>query len=229
MIEEESHGDVWTGEFNDTKKPAVASSAPWDTPPQKFDENAPPAPPAPPRGAWAVACCGRCGEYSIWRDDRLIFPAGSTVPSAHEEMPSSARELYDEGREVVGTSRRAGAALARASLERLLKTLDPDAGKASLAGRIDRISERVSPSLEDMLSVIRHAGNKSLHVEDDPDELTTLVLDAGQEEIVEYIFTAINNLVDELITRPRKAREMYEMIPPESRANIERAKDQRST
>lgn len=175
-------------------------------------------------GKWSAATCGRCGMSSIWRDDRLVYPAGSTAPLPHEEMPAGARELYVEAREVVGISRRAGAALARASMERLLKTLDPDAGTASLEKRIERLLPKVSSSLGDLLTVIRHAGNKSLHAEEDPDQLTVLVLDPGEEEVVDFMFTAINNLVDELITRPRKAAELYALVPQGVRDRVDKAK-----
>jgi hypothetical protein len=175
-------------------------------------------------GRWNASTCGRCGASSVWRDERMVYPSSTTAPVPHEEMPSEARELYVEAREVVGISRRAGAALARASMERLLRSLDPDAGKADLAKRIDRILPKVSTSLGKMLTVIRHAGNKSLHVEDNPDPLTILVLDPEEEKIVEYIFTAINNLVDELITRPREADELYETVPQEVRDRVDKAK-----
>ena len=171
-------------------------------------------------GVWAMSKCGRCKEYSTWRDDRLIFPNVSIAPEAHEDMPTDAKALYQEAGEVIGISRRAGAALARATLERLLRTLDPDAGKVDLASRIDRILPKVSSSLGEMLTVIRHTGNKALHVEDEPDDVTVLVLDPEEEEIAELVFATINNLVDELITRPARARALFEKVPARVRDRV---------
>jgi hypothetical protein len=149
-----------------------------------------------------------------------MYPASSRVPAPHPEMPVEASELYEEAREVVAISRRAGAALARASLERLLRVLNPALGRVNLEKRIEDILPRVSSSLGELLTVIRHAGNKSLHVEDDPDELTVLVLDPGEEEVVDYLFIAVNDLVDELVTRPRRAAELYAKIPQAVRDRV---------
>lgn len=129
-------------------------------------------------------------------------------------MPNSARELYEEARDVFTISPRAGAALARATLERLLRELDPDAGRLELVDRIDRVIPRVSSSLAEMLTVIRHVGNKSLHVDDEPDEATVLVLTDEQTQVSAYIFAAINSLVDELVTKPAQARAMFQRLPP---------------
>jgi predicted RNA-binding Zn-ribbon protein involved in translation (DUF1610 family) len=172
-------------------------------------------------GAWAMSECQRCREHSTWRSDRLMYPPdSSSAPRAHTDMPNDAMELYLEAGEVFAISRRAGAALARATLERLLRTLDPLEGKQDLAVRIDHILPQVSSSLGEMLTVIRHTGNKSLHVEDKPDDVMVLILDPEHEEIVELIFTAINNLVDELITRPARARDVFDRVPERIRSQV---------
>jgi hypothetical protein len=129
----------------------------------------------------------------------------ASMDQPHEDMPESVRELYNEARAVVGISRRAGAALARGSLERLLKTLDPDAGRVNLDERIARMGERVSAPLWQLLTALRHIGNKSLHVDDEPDEAVTVFLGDEDAGISELLFAAVNDLVDELITRPKRA------------------------
>jgi len=138
-------------------------------------------------------------------------------------MPEDARELYDEARAVLAVSQRAGAALARATLERLLRSLDPEAGKVDLASRIERIMPKVSSSLAQMLTVVRHVGNKSLHVEDDPDEATVLVLSDEQAEVSGLLFESINALVDELVTKKKVAEAIYSKLPAGVRAKVEAA------
>ena len=150
----------------------------------------------------------------------MMYPVRSTAPQPHEDMSPSVQELYRESGEVFGISRRAGAALARATLERLLKELDPDAGKLDLAGRIERITPTVSGSLGQMLTVIRHAGNKSLHVEDQPDDVIVLILDPEEDGVVEIIFQSINDLVEELVTRPARAQALFEKVPQGVRDNV---------
>jgi len=172
---------------------------------------------------WSMARCFACKTKSVWRRDTLIFPSSSLAPLAHADMPDDVRELYDEAALVVGLSRRAGAALARASLERLLKGLDVDAPpKASLDEYIARVSGRVSSPLLMMLTPVRHIGNKALHGADDSDEIVALYLGDVEDGIVEILFEAINSVVDELIARPRVARELYERLPQAIRDDAER-------
>jgi len=172
-------------------------------------------------GRWKTARCQHCDEASVWRDDKMMYPRSSTAPMPHADMPPEALLLYMEARDVVGLSPRAGAALARATLEKLLRVLDPDAPKGhDLKKRIDRMESRVSSPLWEMLTVIRHAGNGSLHVEDQPDDVIVLILDPEETEIVDLIFAAINDVVDELVTRPKRTRAVFEKVPQSVRDRI---------
>lgn len=174
-------------------------------------------------GVWTASRCARCDEYSVWREERMMYPASGLAPAPHPEMPPEATSLYNEAREVVGISRRAGTALARAALERLLRTLDPEAGRVNLATRIERMIPRVPAPLGQMLTIIRVAGNSSLHVDDEPDDVLILVLDPGETEIVELIFEAINDLVEETIAKPRKVADLYGKVPESIRERVEQA------
>ncbi|MEO2133193.1 DUF4145 domain-containing protein [Microbacterium sp.] len=173
---------------------------------------------------WRSSVCARCNDAAIWRDDQLVAPHNviSLAQPPHEMMPPEARGLYEEAREVVGISRRAGAALARAALERLLRTIDPTAGRMSLAARIERIIPEVPAPLGQMLTVVRIAGNDSLHVDDDPHDVLVLVLDPGETEAVEMIFEAINDLVEEKIAKPDKVRALYAKIPESLREKVDK-------
>lgn len=178
-------------------------------------------------GEWNVATCERCGETSVWRDDRMVYPSGSTAPMPHPDMPAEAKGIYSEARDVLPLSRRAGTALARAALERLLREIDPMPGNPKLFARIDQVVDRVSTSLGEMLTLIRHTGNEALHVADEPDEIMVLVLDPDEEEIVELIFESINDLVDELITRPAKRASAVARVPARVREGAKQARAKR--
>jgi hypothetical protein len=141
-------------------------------------------------------------------------------------MPQIPRELYEEAALVMQVSRRAGAAMARATLERLLIDLDPmDTPRPpALDERIIHVTARVSSALEPALTVIRHAGNKALHVADAPDDTLVLVLDEEDEGIVELLFSAINDLVDELVTKPNARQRLLNTVPASVIEAIERKK-----
>ncbi len=163
---------------------------------------------------WAASRCGACQKVAVWRNETVVYPVSSRIKPAHQDMPASARELYDEAASVMTVSRRAGAAMARATLERLLIELDPDAPSGSaLDDRILRIETRVSSSLNDVLTVIRHGGNKAVHPRGESDGVLVLLLDKDDEAIIDVIFSAINDLVDELITKPQRRSQLLAAVP----------------
>jgi hypothetical protein len=140
-------------------------------------------------------------------------------------MPDDARELFEEAAAVVDLSRRAGAALARASLEKLLKGLYPDEPKtARLDDYIARAIQELSTPLGMLLTSLRHIGNKSLHVEDEQDDIVALYLGEVDEGIVEILFASINDVVDELVTRPRQATALWGLLPE----GVRKAVDEKS-
>lgn len=170
--------------------------------------------------AWRVTLCSSCDLPTVWRGNVRMYPRSSSVPPAHPDMPPRSRELYEEARLVLQDSRRAAAALVRAALETLLKELDPSDRRKNLQTRIADLHGRINSSLWKALTALRVVGNDSLHGEED--ELVAMYLTGDAAEIVEPFFVALNALVEELVTQPRKADEIYQLIPPEKREAAER-------
>ncbi|MFD5828309.1 DUF4145 domain-containing protein [Lentzea sp. NPDC060358] len=137
-------------------------------------------------------------------------------------MPDDVRELYEEARTVAAVSRRAGAALARATVERLIKTLDPDAPKsAMLDKRIERIRPRLTPQTAQLLDVLRVTGNGALHVDDDPGELVVMALDDEEgPALLELLLETANDLVEEMIARPATVGGLWNKLPEGIRNRI---------
>jgi hypothetical protein len=91
----------------------------------------------------------------------MVYPHRHLGAPPHPDMPAQVRSLYQEAAAVAAVSRRAGAALARATIELLLKKIDPAApNNARLDGRIQRIQRSVSTPLTQLLDVVRFTGNK---------------------------------------------------------------------
>lgn len=187
-----------------------------------------------PRGVhpqqWEASKCtvSTCTRYSFWFAGEMRYPAGNTseLPHANAAMPEPVRLLYDEAVSVYGVSRRAGAALARATLEALLRHVDPDAGRVNLDVRMARMEHRLSPSLWETLDFVRHVGNKALHVAGAADEAVVLVLDDEDEEIGPAMFQIVNDVVDETIVREQTRARLAALIPEDVRKNVERVRAQ---
>jgi len=181
-------------------------------------------------GHWRTSKCTSCGDLTVWRNEAIMFPRASSIAPVSKDAPSEVGALYDEGRAVWPISRRAGAALARAALEKMLRS-DPGASKKDDLVTLIRKAKPTLPShVGTLLDIVRHAGNKSLHVEDEPDDVMVLVLDEGNTEIGPIIFEAINLLVDERITKPAAVAALYDGLPDGVRASIEkRAKEDKAS
>jgi hypothetical protein len=175
------------------------------------------------RSLWKAAVCQRCMKPSFWRESAMVYPSASAGAPAHVDMPYLVKELYEEASTVAPHSRRAGAALARATVERLIKLIDPEAPKrASLEKRIERIERHISTPLRELLDLVRVTGNGAVHVDDEPDEVVVIALDDEEgPAFLELLLDAANNLVEELISRPRKTRELWERLPESVRAKRE--------
>lgn len=171
---------------------------------------------------WRTAQCGACYNWSIWRNGMMVHPQPRLGRPAHDDMPEDVKELYEEASAVSRVSRRAGAAMARVVVERLIKQIDDEApSNANLAARISRLQGRVSTPLGQMLDVVRVSGNTAVHVDDNPSEIAVMVLnDTEGPELVALLLEVANDLVDELITRPRRSQDLHSRLPESVRARL---------
>ncbi|MEU4675109.1 DUF4145 domain-containing protein [Amycolatopsis sp. NPDC023774] len=170
---------------------------------------------------WRGARCASCNAWSVWRQNTMIYPQRRVGDLPHPDMPEEVKTLYVEATRVAAVSPRAGAAFARVAIERLLKTLDSGAPtKTNLAGYIDRVRPRVSSPLARLLDVVRVTGNQALHVDEQPPELVVLILDEDQPDVLETLLETTNDLVDELITRDQRSRELRDKLPDTVKAQI---------
>jgi hypothetical protein len=173
---------------------------------------------------WQLAMCAACKRIAFYREGELVYPRLSAggVEEPHPDMPEAAAALYVEASAVLPSSRRAAAALARASLEALLKEVDetPDV-RRDLNTRIGELHDRINSGLWKVLTALRVVGNDALHGHDGA--LIAVYLDEGDAQVADAFFVAINQLVDELITRPRNAENLYALIVQGQRESAERA------
>ncbi|NBH03488.1 DUF4145 domain-containing protein [Amycolatopsis sp. SID8362] len=188
--------------------------------PLQFDSEVPSGDPDD-AARWYAAECGSCEQMSLWLDERMVFPSQDWLGEpAHADLPPQVADLYAEAASVAPRSRRAGAALARAAVEKLLRHLDPDAPKsASLEKRIERIIPQVSSRLQKQLQLVRVTGNGAVHIDDEPESIVLLMLDDDEgPALLEILLDTVNQLTEELITRPRVVETLFDQLPEKVRA-----------
>jgi hypothetical protein len=173
---------------------------------------------------WQVSLCHGCKQPALWQLDRMVYPLAPLGSPPHPDMPGDVRALYEEAAAVAAVSRRAGAALARTTVERLMKHLDPNVPVKdnNLDRRIARIKERgVSTPLGKMLDVVRVTGNGALHVDDRPGELVVMALDDRDgPPLLELFLEVVNDLVDELIVKPRTTHQLWNKLPEKTKERL---------
>lgn len=178
-----------------------------------------------PGARWQITLCAACKRLSLWCDGVLIFPASiAGGPPPHPDMPESTATLYREAAAVLAGSKRAAAALARAAVESLLLETDTSGERRDLNTRVGELRGAINDDLWKVLTALRVVGNDALHSGDG--ELIAVYLQDGEGELAETFLAAINALVEELITRPRRAGELYDMLPATKRETAERAATQ---
>lgn len=70
-----------------------------------------------------LSICDYCNEYTIWENEKIIYPFTIELPSAHIDMPGEVKGIYEEAAMVFKHSPRASAALLRLAIETLIPML----------------------------------------------------------------------------------------------------------
>lgn len=157
-----------------------------------------------------ITNCNSCGEKSYWLKymkgtEELIFPHQYDYPEPHMDLPETIVPIYNQAGQNLSISIGAATALSRVCLEKLLIHLGYKNG--SLNDKIAAViaEHKVSSQTADILDTIRFFGNTGAHA-------GTIDLDESQG-VAQYILTSINDVVDELITKPKKVKKYYDLLP----------------
>ncbi|MED4136004.1 DUF4145 domain-containing protein [Priestia megaterium] len=154
-----------------------------------------------------ISVCQHCVEYSVWDNGNLVYPFENELPSAHEDMPSEVKTIYNEATLVFKHSPRASAALLRLAIETMIPLLDDyEIKRDNLNTMISKLVAKGIPEyIQQSLDTIRIYGNEGIH----PGEIVLL----DDQDTVSFMFELINDMVEELITRKKKIKETYSKIP----------------
>ena len=166
-----------------------------------------PASPAEAFETLKLTLCSHCRELSFWIREKLVDPPKITAPLAHQDMPTSVSEYYNEAREISASSPRAAAALLRIAAKKLCESLGEN--ESNLNRAIGNLNRKGLPRDVIMsLDTVRIVGNEGGAHEGQID-LT------GQDnrEIVDRLFRLINFIVEKTITEPRVIESTFGSLP----------------
>ncbi|HAS6055613.1 TPA: DUF4145 domain-containing protein [Vibrio vulnificus] len=148
--------------------------------------------------------CSHCKESCYWYQQRMIVPSEAPVPPAHLDLPESCLSDYNEARDIVARSPKAGAALLRLVLQKLMKELG-EKGKNINDDIASLVSKGLPIEVQQALDYCRVVGNNSVHpgeisIDDDP-------------KIAFSLFEMINFIVEVRISQPKRINELYSILP----------------
>ena len=136
----------------------------------------------------------------MWHDDKTIYPNTSHQPSAHADMPENIKLIYDEAASISRLSPRASCALMRHALEELVKNMGYKGDLYNIIGQMYQ-EGLIDDTIKDSLDIVRLTGNDSLH---------SNRIDMDDQTNVDYMFILINEIVESLISSPKRKKDMLE-------------------
>lgn len=164
-----------------------------------------------------AARCAHCNEWSIWTFNQrssvdgmtaisgeLIYPQKYTSPLPNDDLPESCKKEYQEAREVLPLSPRSAAALLRLCIQNLCKELG-EKGRDINNDIGNLVKNGLDERIQKALDIVRVTGNNSVHpgvmnIDDD-------------RELVNKLFSLVNMIVDEMLTKPKDLQNLYGKLP----------------
>jgi hypothetical protein len=151
-----------------------------------------------------LSLCSQCKRYSIWLDDKIIYPALSVAPWPIEDMPLSVKEDFLEARSIANTSPKAATALLRLCLQKLMRYLG-ESGKNLELDTAGLIKKGLPEKFRDALWAVRVIGVDAvppgaISPKDDVDTAVALS-------------NLINMIVESTISQQKKVDQLYTTLP----------------
>jgi len=160
-----------------------------------------------------TCCCVRCGEVTLWKEEKMIYPTESIIILASEDMPEEVKRYYDEARGIFYQSPRGAAALLRLGIQKLVIELGEDGN--NLNGAIGNLVKKgLSERIQRSLDIVRVIGNNAVH----PGQIVI----EDNTEVAMSLFKITNLIVDGIITKSKEIDELYDNLPEGVRNQITR-------
>lgn len=159
-----------------------------------------------------VSRCYTCGDLAIWLHDRLLYPPAMTAQTPNPDLSEDVRHDYEEARKILNLSPRGAAALLRLAIEKICIELKAE-GKDINQQIAFLVSKGLPVEVQQALDAVRVIGNEAVH----PGRLDL----HDDRETVTKLFSLVNFIAEDRITRPKQTKELYDMIPKEKLKGIE--------
>lgn len=163
---------------------------------------------------YSMAECFSCENYSLWYGQKLVYPltnSATLAPLPNPDLPDEVKVDYEEARTIASLSPRGAAALLRLAIQRLCRHLG-ERGKNLNDDIAALVQKGLDVRVQQALDVVRVIGNDAVHpghmnLNDDP-------------ERAHVLFFLVNEIANEMISKPKRLQELYDQLPERDRQNI---------
>lgn len=159
-----------------------------------------------------VSSCHRCRQLGIWLYEQLIYPAKQATVAPNADLDPDIQADFNEARQIVHQSPRGAAALLRLALQKLCVQLG-EPGKNIDSDIASLFAKGLDPHMQMALDSVRVIGNEAVH----PGSLDL----RDDKDTALFIFELLNAIADQMITRPKAIKNMYDRIPQAKRDGID--------
>ena len=160
-----------------------------------------------------IAWCTHCSQYSLWLNDKMIYPEESGIQMPNPDLRDDIKDDYNEARSIVNRSPRGAVALLRLCVQKLCEQLGQP-GK-NINGDIKKlVKEGLPPDIQKALDIVRVTGNDAVH----PGQMDL----KDDVETANKLFEFVNHIAQVRITQPKEIKQSYESLPEHKRKEIEK-------
>jgi hypothetical protein len=161
----------------------------------------------------SISICTSCNCGTIWYDQKVVYPNKSIIPNPNPDLSPEIIAIYNEASSILNLSPKGSAALLRLAFQKFLIQIGRKGSKINDDIK-ELVAEGLSSEVQKALDLLRVIGNNAVH----PGQIN---LD-DNKEIAQSLFSILNFLADELITKPKTITSLYEdLIPETTKEHIE--------
>ena len=154
-----------------------------------------------------LGTCTHCGMFTIWLNNKMIFPLSSTAPFPNPDLPGDISQDFEEARQILTLSPRGATALLRLCVQKLCVCLGEEGNNIN-KDISSLVSKGLPVKVQQALDIVRVVGNNAVH----PGQIDL----KDNVEIAYSLFGLINLICDVMITQPKQIEQMYNTVLPEA-------------
>jgi hypothetical protein len=160
-----------------------------------------------------ICHCNHCGEQSVWKKFKMIYPESSPAPLPNPDLPDDIKADFNEARNIISRSPRGACALLRLCLQKLCGFLG-ESGKDINADIAALVKKGLNPKIQQSLDIVRVIGNEAVH----PGQIDL----RDQPATAAQLCNLLNIIADAMITQPKAIEAIYANLPESKLEQIEK-------